>query len=159
MTVKMEKFGESRVLIVDDDKEYVDLLSRFLGKIGITHIQSVTDSRNVLRAVRKEKPDLVLLDIRMPYPDGLSLMDDLSEYIEGGFFKVLVVTGEANDTIRRRALSLGALGILTKPFGLQEFLDAVRKALSFPSRRGVPIEGGARSNSEKLKFTKTKTYG
>ncbi len=134
MTVKMEKLEKTRVLIVDDDKEYVDLLSRFLGKIGITHIRSVTDSRDVLRAVQEEKPDLVLLDVRMPYPDGLSLMDDLSDYIEGGFFKVLVVTGEANDNVRRRVLSLGALGILTKPFGLQEFHDVVRKALSFPSK-------------------------
>ncbi len=133
----MENFAKTRVLIVDNDKEYVDLLGRLLEKIGITRIQSVMDSRNVLRAVEKGKPDLVLMDIRMPYQDGLSLMGDLSDYIEGGILKVLVVTGEADDNVRRQALDLGALGMLTKPFGLQEFREGVGKVLASPSKAPV----------------------
>ncbi len=138
MNVKMESFENIRVLIVDDDKEYVDLLGRLLEKIGITQFQSVTDSRDVLQAVEKGNPDLVLMDIRMPYQDGLSLMDELSDYIEGGILKVLVVTGEADENVCRRALSLGALGILMKPFGLQEFSDSVGKVLSFPPKTPSP---------------------
>ena len=63
----------SKILIVDDQEANVELLRQILQHHGFACLHSLTDPRSVVRLFNEIKPDLVLLDLRMPYIDGLSL--------------------------------------------------------------------------------------
>ena len=71
----------SKILIVDDQKVNADLLENILREHGFLGIQKLTDARLVLPLFADFRPDLVLLDLRMPHIDGLSLMKQLRSQI------------------------------------------------------------------------------
>ena len=72
-------FRNARILIVDDENDNVEILRRVLTRAGFVHIESTTDSRQAKPLFIKHKPDLVLLDLRMPHLDGLDVMAQLSD--------------------------------------------------------------------------------
>ena len=107
---------KSKVLIVDDQKANVDLLEAFLREHGFIGIQKLTDARLVLPLFADFQPDLVLLDLRMPHIDGLSLLKQLRSQIpEGTYLPFVVVTADLSQRVRQEALTLGAKDFLTKP--------------------------------------------
>jgi putative two-component system response regulator len=106
----------SKILIVDDQKVNADLLENILREHGFLGIQKLTDARLVLPLFADFRPDLVLLDLRMPHIDGLSLMKQLRSQIpEGIYLPFLIITGDLSQRLRQEALSLGAKDFLTKP--------------------------------------------
>ena len=106
----------SKILIVDDQKANADLLDNILREHGFIGIQKLTDARLVLPLFADFQPDLVLLDLRMPHIDGLSLMKQLrSQITEGTYLPFLIITGDLSQRVRQEALSLGAKDFLTKP--------------------------------------------
>lgn len=119
----------SRVLIVDDDPNDVEMLERFLAKEA-TAIRGVTDSAQAERVFDEFKPDIVLLDLHMPHPDGLEIIRRLRPTRAAlGFLPVIVLTGDIGKTARDSALILGADDFLTKPLDGREVLLRVRNLL------------------------------
>ena len=111
----------SKILIVDDQESNVELLSGVLRERGFIGLQSITDSRLVLPLFAEFEPDLVLLDLRMPHVDGLSLLKQLRSRIpEGVYLPFVIVTGDLSDQSKQAALTLGAKEFLTKPLRLNE---------------------------------------
>jgi putative two-component system response regulator len=111
----------ARILIVDDQVANVDLLWALLSKAVYRHLYSVTDSRTVTAVFREFEPDLVLLDLHMPDPDGFMVMDLLRPLVPAGtYLPILVLTADMNDGVRRRALAGGAHDFLLKPFDATE---------------------------------------
>lgn len=107
---------KSKILIVDDQDASAELLSSILREYGFIGLQTLTDARLVLPLFEDFKPDLVLLDLRMPHIDGLSLMKQLRSQIpDGTYLPFLIVTGDLSPRKRQEALSLGAKDFLTKP--------------------------------------------
>jgi response regulator RpfG family c-di-GMP phosphodiesterase len=112
---------KSKILIVDDQTSVVELLTNVLREAGFIGVQNLTDARLVLPLFHDFKPDLVLLDLRMPHIDGLSLMKQLRSQIpEGTYLPFAIVTGDLSPKIRQEALTLGARDFLTKPFNPAE---------------------------------------
>jgi len=106
----------SKILIVDDQQANVELLESILREQGFIGIQKLTDARLVLPLFSDFQPDAVLLDLRMPHIDGLSLMKQMrSQVPEGTYLPFVVVTADLTQRIRQQALSLGAKDFLTKP--------------------------------------------
>ena len=106
----------SKILIVDDQQANVELLESILREQGFIGIQKLTDARLVLPLFADFQPDAVLLDLRMPHIDGLSLMKQMrSQVPEGTYLPFVVVTADLTQRIRQQALSLGAKDFLTKP--------------------------------------------
>jgi putative two-component system response regulator len=104
-----------RVLIVDDSPDDVEMLKRFLAKEA-TAIRGVTDSAQAERAFQEFEPDIVLLDLHMPDPDGLALLRRLQRSRAAtGFLPVIVPTGDLGKAARDFALIFGADDFLTKP--------------------------------------------
>ncbi len=120
----------AHILIVDDHKANVDLLEQLLTKHGFTHLTSTTDSFTVLPLVETDPPDLILLDLSMPPPDGYTVLTQLRTIIPAdSYLPVLVLTADSTRAAKQRALELGARDFLTKPFDTIEVVLRVRNLL------------------------------
>ena len=122
----------ARILIVDDQPSNVLLLEGILHEEDYTGCRSVIDSRQVLPVFLDYRPDLILLDLQMPYLDGFEVMKQLQGRAPtGDFLPILVLTADITPETKRRALAGGAMDfvenqqpvlvIVQVQFGLQEF--------------------------------------
>lgn len=119
-----------RILAVDDVESNLLLLRRMLERNGYTNVAMTTDPERVPGMFLKVRPDLVLLDLHMPVIDGFELMDRLRTLTgDGSDVPFLVLTADATDETRRRAFSMGAHDLLTKPIDRVELLLRVRDLL------------------------------
>jgi len=119
--MQREIIRNSKILIVDDQEANVQLLVRILGHYGFLCLHSFTDPRRVPPLFEEINPDLVMLDLRMPHIDGLSLFKQLRSRIpEGAYLPFLILTADLSDRAKKDALSLGAKDFLTKPFDQTE---------------------------------------
>jgi signal transduction histidine kinase len=139
----------SRVLIVDDSEDDVEMLQRFLGGED-TVIRGLTDSTQAEQVFDEFEPDLVLLDLHMPQPDGLEILRRIRDARSRlGFLPVLVLTGDMGRVARNNALDLGADDFLIKPLDRQEVVLRVRNLLS-TRRLHVELARAYRHKSEFL---------
>jgi len=120
----------ARILIVDDEPANVRLLERVLATGGYTQLTSTTDARTVLDLFRTTEPDLVILDLMMPYVNGIDILRQLRTDCPGSeTVPVLVLTADATPEAKRRALDAGARDFLTKPFSPFEALLRIRNLI------------------------------
>ncbi len=125
----LSSFAEAKVLLVDDNQANIHLLEAMLAKAGMRHVFSTTESHRALRLVDEIEPDVVLLDLHMPVPDGFQLLAALSARRPHIHLPVLVLTADTNRDAAHRALTLGARDFLTKPLDLTEVMLRVRNQL------------------------------
>lgn len=116
------QFGRMKILIIDDEPANVALLEAILMENGYTRLRCITDSRLALETCRDFEPDLVLLDLMMPHVDGFSILATLRSEPEEIFLPVIVLTADANEETKLRALRAGASDFLLKPFDHLEAL-------------------------------------
>jgi signal transduction histidine kinase len=139
----------SRVLIVDDSEDDIEMLRRFLANDD-TVIRGLTDSTKAEQAFDEFEPDLVMLDLHMPAPGGLEILRRLRDARSRmGFLPVVVLTGDVGPAARNSALDLGADDFLTKPLDRQEVVLRVRNLLS-TRRLHVELARAYRHKSEFL---------
>jgi len=116
----------SRVLIIEDDREISDLISIHLKDMDLEVSQSYDGKDGLLKAVN-EKFDLIILDIRLPYLDGLELCKKLRmEKIQS---LVLILTSKSEEIDKVLGLEIGADDYLTKPFSIRELVARVKALL------------------------------
>lgn len=114
-------FKDARLLIVDDQAVNVMLLEELLAAWGYADVTGTTDSREVVGLCDEIDPDLLLLDLMMPAPDGFAVMKLLEERVRGsGRLPILVLTADISREVRRRALAAGARDFVSKPFDPDE---------------------------------------
>lgn len=112
---------EANILIVDDQEANIDVLDGFLEMQGYVNIKSTTDPRNVVPLLTTFVPDLILLDLSMPYLSGFEVMEQLkAELPANSFLPIIVLTADITKESKQRSLTLGANDFLTKPFDLIE---------------------------------------
>ena len=127
--VNDELFKKAKILIADDGEANVALLDDVLRGAGYTEIISTTNSSEVVALCSANSPDLVLLDLHMPHPDGYEVMERLAPLIESCWFPILVLTADVTPAARERALSSGAKDFVTKPFDVVEVLLRIKNLL------------------------------
>ena len=111
----------AKILIVDDNQSNIDVLTGFLDDEGFTNYTTTTDSRRVAELFDKFNPDLILLDLQMPYFNGFQIMEQLNALIPKEIYlPILVLTADATTETKLKALSAGAKDFLSKPFDLSE---------------------------------------
>jgi len=118
-----------KILIIDDD---VDMAS-MMGEILSTHNFEVILAHDGIRAIEKsnkEKVDLILLDIRMPFFSGFWFCDAFKQKPETKDIPVVIVSALSNPEDIEKAYRLGAAGYLTKPFKANALLEVVEKITS-----------------------------
>ena len=150
----------SRLLVVDDEPVNVKLLERMLKADGYGEIVSTLDPREVEGIYRERRPDLILLDLNMPYLDGFAVMARLREIGGGRLPPILVLTAQQMPEYRRRALEEGARDYVTKPFDRVELLMRVRNLLEISlsqralERENELLEGRVRERTRELHDTR-----
>ena len=117
------------ILIVDDDAEIATLLSIRLTKIGYA-ISTVDDGTKALAAVRRTKPDLILLDVMMPGKSGWDVLRALKADEALRDIKVIMVSAIGELTNEITARMYGADGHVDKPFEFETLEAAIRTALA-----------------------------
>ena len=115
-------FSKMKIVVIDDEPANVALLEAMLDEGGYTRVKSVTDSRLAMETCINFEPDLVLLDLMMPYVDGFAILESLRAAAGEAFLPVIVLTADANETTKLRALRSGATDFLLKPFDQLEVL-------------------------------------
>jgi uncharacterized membrane protein len=115
------------ILIVDDQQANVILLERILRSAGYESITSTMDPRRVFELHRKNRYDLILLDVQMPGMDGFQVMEALKKTETGNSLPVLVITSQPD--FKLRALQAGAKDFISKPFELGEVLARVHNMI------------------------------
>ena len=115
-------YSRMKILIIDDEPANVALLEDMLCEGGYTRVKSVTDSRLALETCESFEPDLVLLDLMMPHVDGFTILESLRAASRESFFPIIVLTADANESTKLRALRAGATDFLLKPFDQLEVL-------------------------------------
>ncbi len=155
-----EKLKDACLLLVDDEQTNLTLLRLILGRAGYTRVHTLSDARDVLPLAQALNPDLVVLDLRMPTMSGFTVLEGLVEQTAPDeFLPILVVTGDASQTARQRALKLGAKDFLTKPFEATEVLLRIHNLLvtrmlheSLRSQNEI-LEAKVRERTEQLERT------
>jgi diguanylate cyclase (GGDEF)-like protein len=115
------------ILIVDDLEADVRLLEGILCGAGYASIAFTTDPHEVCELYRKNRYDLILLDLLMPDMDGFQVMEGLKEIETDGYIPVLMMTIEPDHKLR--ALQVGARDFVSKPFDMAEVLIRVDNML------------------------------
>lgn len=112
---------DATILIVDDKVANVSILEDLLRMQGYNNIYNTTDSRTVLDLYHTLNPDILLLDLMMPFLSGYEVMDQLKLVIpKGAYFPILVLTADISRDVKLRVLAAGATDFLSKPFDLIE---------------------------------------
>ena len=147
---------KAQILIVDDEPANVLLLDRILRQAGYTNLTTTTSSAEVVGLCAGTNPDLVLLDLHMPAPDGFEVMRQLAPWAESRWLPIMVLTADASRDTKQRALSEGAHDFLTKPLDAVEVLLRTRNLLRMRllevswRRQNLHLEEGVRERTEDL---------
>ena len=117
-------------LIVDDEIGNVCLLEETLEDEGLENHYSTTDPREVVSLFKEHRPDIVLLDLMMPYLNGFEVLDKIHEFLPPDeLLPVIVLTADVTAEARHRALASGAKDFLTKPLDPDELVLRCRNLL------------------------------
>ena len=119
-----------KILVVDDDRNLLKLFKYVLEKDGFAVITAM-DGESGLKLALAERPDLVMLDLKMPKLDGMEVLRKLKADPLTAAIPVVMITASAQKADAERALREGAVGYIIKPFRIAELRDCVRAALSF----------------------------
>ena len=122
-------YSKMKIVVIDDEPANVALLEMMLADGGYTRVKAVTDSRLAMDACVAFEPDLVLLDLMMPHVDGFTILESLRAAAAEAFLPVIVLTADANENTKLRALRAGATDFLLKPFDQLEVLLRINNLL------------------------------
>jgi DNA-binding response OmpR family regulator len=127
-----------RILVVDDDPAMVGAITALVGTEG-HQVITAYDGLTAVRRFREEQPDIVLLDLAMPGPDGFSVAGQIRAQ---GDAPIVVVSGESSEAAKVRALGIGADDYLVKPFGRAELLARIAAVMRRADRMPATAAGG-----------------
>jgi DNA-binding response OmpR family regulator len=119
---------KKKILIVDDERDILKALMIRLQANGYEVVTAFDGAQGVFMA-HKEKPDLIILDIRMPAGDGFSVAERLKSSTHTFTIPVIFLTGSPETSAEEKAMALGARFYIKKPYDPEELLDAVKRAI------------------------------
>ncbi|MGM0833321.1 MAG: EAL domain-containing response regulator [Pseudomonadota bacterium] len=129
--------NHKHILVVDDNSINVNLLLDLLDEHGFENAHGLNDPREVLTHCQQTLPDLILLDIRMPYLDGYTVINQLQTEFGHNTPPIIILTAQIDDETRHRSLSMGVRDFVTKPFQHDEVLQRIRITLNVEHRYQV----------------------
>jgi signal transduction histidine kinase len=129
---------QSRILIVDDEKEIREFLSRALTRIAGFHVEMAENGEEALTKLEQNKLDLILTDLKMPKMDGLELITQIAKTKPE--ILTILMTGHGTIDSALEAMKRGASDYLTKPINLDELVLRIQKVLD-EKQRFVSLKG------------------
>jgi DNA-binding response OmpR family regulator len=117
------------VLVADDDPDILTLVSLRLKRAGFG-VVTAADGEEALQAVREHRPQLAIVDVRMPKMDGLELIRRIRDDDESSDIAVIALSARVRDANLAEGFEAGADEYVTKPFSPKQLVDLVRAKLS-----------------------------
>jgi two-component system, OmpR family, response regulator ResD len=149
----------SQILVVEDDPDIAQLIGHYLEKAGHT-VEALSSGKAVMPTVRRNPPDLVVLDLMLPGLDGWEVCGRLRARHERLPVIMLTALGEESDRVR--GLELGADDYVTKPFSPRELVlrvqSVLRRSRSAPDRYGAPDAGRLTGGPIELDLTAHRAF-
>jgi DNA-binding response OmpR family regulator len=118
----------AKILVIDDERDFIELIQYHLQRAGFEVLAAETGKQG-LDLVRRQSPDLILLDMGLPDVDGLSICEILRRNSATARIPIVLVTAMSGEIPRAHALDSGADHFLPKPFTRETLCDCVQKAL------------------------------
>ncbi|MBW3540113.1 MAG: response regulator, partial [Planctomycetes bacterium] len=125
----------ARIMIVDDDAANVLLIRKFLKGYGYENFVVATEARRTIELIRREEPDVVLLDAAMPHISGIDILRAMDGDERLRNVPVIILTETAQASMKTEALELGAADFLTKPIDPSELVPRIRNVLTAKAHR------------------------
>ncbi len=117
-----------KILVVDDEPFVLRSLMFVLGKHGYETI-AAKDGREALKMIEKEKPDLVFLDVMMPYLNGYEVCRKIRQDPQNDDLYIIMLTAKGQDRDRKKGLNVGANEFMVKPFSPSRVIQRVKEIL------------------------------
>ncbi|NOY42626.1 MAG: response regulator [Planctomycetes bacterium] len=118
----------ARIMIVDDEPINIKVVRKYLQQLGYETFITTTESDRAIAMIRREAPDVLLLDVMMP-KNGLDILHELRQDEQTAHLPVIILTAATDRETKLRALELGATDFLAKPVDSSELAPRVRNAL------------------------------
>ena len=151
--------GKPVILCVDDEPGVLKLITQYLTGSGY-EVRTAESGRAALLAIQQEKPDLIFLDILMPDMDGYAVCTHLQEHENTAQIPVIFVTGLGGEQDKARALAVGGVDYVQKPFEQQALLNTIRTHLRTSIQwKALSKKGGSRTDGiQPADFVQFKDY-
>jgi two-component system alkaline phosphatase synthesis response regulator PhoP len=121
--------GKRKVLIVDDEENFLELVKINLEHTGKYEVQTLLDGRDTLSRVKSFNPDVILLDILMPKMDGVEVCKILNADPAASRVPILMLSALDTDKDKLMMYKLGVVDFLVKPIETDELIARIEKAL------------------------------
>ena len=118
----------SKILVVDDEKDIVELISYNLEKEGFSTAKAY-DGEAALQIIKTQKPDLMILDLMLPKMNGLDVCKSVRRNPETADLPIIMLTAKSDEVDKVTGLEVGADDYVTKPFSVKELTARVRSIL------------------------------
>lgn len=126
-----------KILIVDDEKEIVDLLEVYLSNDGYS-VYKCYNGLEAMKCIKQSQIDLAILDIMLPDIDGFRLCQKIREKF---YFPIIMLTAKIEDSDKIMGLTIGADDYITKPFNILEVKARIKAIMRRTSKRKEPAGG------------------
>ncbi|HPD57273.1 MAG TPA: response regulator [Smithellaceae bacterium] len=117
-----------KILIVDDEKDIVDLIAYNLESEGFS-VAKAYDGESAIRMIKAKKPDLVILDLMLPGINGIDVCKNLRANPATSDLPIIMLTAKADEVDKVVGLEIGADDYITKPFSVKELMARIRSIL------------------------------
>lgn len=143
--------NKQRVLIIEDDRDIVEMLEYHLQEAGYETVSALNGEGGVATAI-KERPDLIILDIMLPIIDGFEVCRTLKKDDTVANIPIIILSAKSQETDKIIGLELGADDYVTKPFSPRELIARTKAIL----RRGLGQQAGNRIKRGDIVIDRTK---
>lgn len=119
----------SKILVIDDEAEFNEMLCIRLEKTGGYETLKAFDGEEGLKSAQENKPDLIILDVMMPRMNGFEVFKHLKDNPATNHIPVVILTASANPDTAKSLIENGVTEYVTKPFEAKELLGKIAKLL------------------------------
>jgi CheY-like chemotaxis protein len=122
--------AKEKILIVDDETDFLDTYSRILSRLGFVSL-TAQDAPSAIELIERQRPSLVVTDLSLPIGDGFQVARRARAQVPP--IPVIIVTAYHTPQIAKKAHQEGATSYLPKPFTNHDLIEAIRRAVSHPA--------------------------
>lgn len=119
------KVDPYQIMVIDDDVALVELLTYVLEQSGM-EVCGVTDPQNTLEAIQRHKPDLILMDVHMPWCSGIELAQVIRQHANLAVIPIIFLSSDTDEDIQHQAVLKGGDDFLNKPIDVNKLPDFIR---------------------------------
>ncbi|MDP8233369.1 MAG: response regulator [Candidatus Saelkia tenebricola] len=120
--------GQKKILIVDDEPDVARMLGIRLKSQGYEIVTALDGIQGVTSAHR-EKPDLIILDVKMPGQDGYTVLENLKISMDTCLIPIMFISALPPQELAEKVVELGAAGFITKPYDAEDVISKVRNLI------------------------------